>query len=362
MNIRYFEKNGVWWIDIRSGGNRKRVSTGTPDRTLAERAAPGLVAEALAGFSVPKPATKATVPPVGQPEGPTVDAAFKLGMKTREQWITSKDKKTLEQTRDHLGIDTATFRVAGFTRDKVRELRAEWVKAPGKKKGTTLSHSTINSRLSMISVLLEVCDLPPHGVKHLSVKGTRRTRRMPEQEIKAVQSWLFANARLQGALTLADMITVAVETCAREGELLQLQPGDIRGDTVTFRDTKNSESRTVPLPKASQRILEARRGLPGGPFADLSVSQLQNLWTQARAALGLAEDDEFVFHTLRHEGLSRLADAEANPFTMKAIAGHSNITTTQIYVSSSEQAMRRAQEKVEQQAILGTMPEVGRMQ
>jgi len=353
MNIRYFEKNGKWWLDIRGPGvpgGRERKSTGTSDRAEAELRAPGIIAAVLtatAPSSGPKNQT------VRAPSGPTLKEAFGLAMKSRESWIQSKDKETLNYTFGNLRAPEDTPMVS-FTRDYVRDLRAKWLLEPGKRKGSTLSPSAVNSRLSMLSVLLEACDLPPHNVKHLSVKGTRRTRRMAEREIEAMQAWLCANAKRKGALTLVDLITVALETAAREDEMVSLPAGDvdIQGARVTFRDTKNGETRTVPLPPASLKILERRINNEGGPFADLSVSQLKTLWAEGREALGLKEDHQFVFHTLRHEALSRLADANVNAFVIQAIGGHSNITTTQIYVKASEAAMRDGQEAVSQQALL----------
>ncbi|NCT81892.1 MAG: site-specific integrase [Comamonadaceae bacterium] len=356
MNVRFFEKNGKWWLDIRGAGiARERKSTGTSDRAEAELRAPGIVAQVLGSSSVPKSPKDQTVRGAA-PRGPTLKDAYDIAMKTREQWIQSKDKETLAYTFGNLRVPEDTPMVT-ITRDFVRDLRVKWLAEPGKRKGTTLSASAVNSRLSMLSVLLEACDLPPHGVKHLSVKGTRRTRRMAQREIDAMQAWLCANAKRTGALALVDLITVALETAAREDEMLSLAAGDIdlEGARVTYRDTKNGETRTVPLPPASVKILERRIGLEGGPFAELTASQLKTLWAEGREALGLKEDHEFVFHTLRHEAISRLADAKVGAFTIQAIAGHSNITTTQIYVTASEEAMREAQEAVAQRALLNSM-------
>lgn len=360
MKIRYFEKRGQIWLDFRDAtGARRRVPSGCADLAAAERAAPGILARHLAPAAPPsRPATR-TVP--ASPGSMTLREAFKLGMRTREEWIQSKDKVTLERTYAGIGLPDE-FPVAQLTRDKVRELRAEWMLQPGKRKGTTLSASTINHRLSMLNVLLQVADLDTHGVRHLSVKKGRRTRRIQQREVQAVQSWLLANAHLRGALALCDMITVALEIGAREGELLGLEAGDLTADTATFRDTKNSTTRVVPLPPASQRILAARRGLPGGPFAELTQSQLGNLWAQARAAIGLAHDPEFVFHALRHECASQMAEAGVHPMVMQAVLGHSSIATTQIYTHASLQAMRDAQLAVQQRAALQTIPEGGRMQ
>lgn len=352
MNIRYFEKNGTTWLDIRGPGFRKRIPSGCKTEAEARLKAPELVAKALEGIVTSNDPAAGKIPQAAR-SGPTLQEAFKLAMTTREQWIASKDKDTLKQTFKSLGLPD-DMPAAELVRDKVRELRAFWLTQPGKRKGTTLSHSAINSRLSMLSVLLEACDLPPHNVKHLSVKGTRRTRRIAQREIAAMQSWLFANSERKGALTLADVMTVALETGGREDELLGLLPGDvnIQDASVTFRDTKNGETRIVPLPPASLKILEARKGNPEGPFSDLGASQLKTLWAAGREALGLKDDHEFVFHILRHEAASRMADAGVNAFVIQAILGHSNITTTQIYVTASQEAMRQGQQAVEQAALL----------
>ena len=66
------------------------------------------------------------------------------------------------------------------------------------------------------------------------------------------------------------------------------------------------------------------------------------LWADFREFMELQGDHEFVFHTLRHEALSRLADRGVNAFTIQAIAGHSNVNTTQRYVKSSLRAMAEA--------------------
>ena len=275
--------------------------------------------------------------------GPSLIEAYRLGLKHRESWLQAKDRRGLQCIFDAVcrtpGVSESTP-VASLTRDRVRELRSLWMQEGGRAVGSRLSASSINKRLSLLTTLLELCDLPPHTVQHLSTRGTRRKRRISDAELQSIASWA-ASSSMKGAKSFGVLCSVALETAARQGELLGLQWAAVVGDTVTFKDTKNGDTRTVPLTAKAQALLEARRGLPA-PFSDLHQARVCDLWDTMRTSLGLAGDDEFVFHTLRHEAISRLADKGVNAFVIQAIAGHSNITTTQVYAKASLGAMRGA--------------------
>ena len=173
MKVRYFEKRGNTWADFRLGGARKRMDTGCAwgDQKGAEAAMPALIARALAEQQGEQggttPAAALSNGPIRRrvanhvASGHTLKTAYKLALRVHNGWVESKDKKTIEQTFDAIIASTPKLTeetdVAVLTRDFVRDLRADWVKSPGKRKGTTLSHSTINHRLSMLTVLLEVC-------------------------------------------------------------------------------------------------------------------------------------------------------------------------------------------------------------
>lgn len=350
MKVRYFEKRGNTWADFRIQGERKRMDTGARwgDQRAAEAALPALIARCMQNGTTAAAAVEGSPQPRTVASGHTLEGAYKLAMRVREKWMQAKDKASLQTTFDSivasspkLSIDTD---MAWFTRDNVRELRALWMAQPGKRKESTLSPSTINHRLSMLSVLLEVCDLPPHTVKHLSTKGNERTRRVTDEEFRKGQSWLLANAHLKGAVDFVDLMTAGLGLAARQGELLDVSWGtiDLEARLIRFVDTKNETSRTLPIPDNVLRVLERRVHVKPGPFANLDTDRCTKLWGAMRDALGLASDEEFVFHGLRHEALSRLGDKNTNALTIKAIAGHSNVTTTQRYVHSSVGAMADA--------------------
>lgn len=348
MNIRYFEKRGTWWLDFKdASGTRKRVPSHQITQALAEKAAPAILALALAASPISE-----TEVPRGKSRscGLTFRQAFDQGMKEREKWITSKDRKGLRSNFAALvpywGEEADCSKA---DRAAVLVYRTKLLALPGKATGSTTSHATVNHKLSMLSVLLEIAKCPPHTVKHLSTRGNERIRRLRDSELAAVRQWLLAHAERPGCLSMHALVMVALHTAARQGELLALTWPDVYFDNeaVVFRDTKDGAAgRTVPLSHAALAILRDRYNgaakTLAGPFSDLSSFRVVDLWADARKALGLAADDEFVFHLLRHESLSRIADSGENAFVIKDYAGHSDISTTQRYVKSGTQALKRA--------------------
>jgi len=55
---------------------------------------------------------------------------------------------------------------------------------------------------------------------------------------------------------------------------------------------------------------------------------------------------DFHFHDLRHTAATRMADAGADPFTLAAILGHSDIRMTARYTHATDVAKRRAVDKL----------------
>jgi len=273
----------------------------------------------------------------------TLSDAFQRGLRVRDKWLTAKDKNGLRQGFEKVaGYFGLTTKLNDITRDDVLDWRFEMLSLDGRRTGTTMTPSTVNHRLSMLSVLLDIAELPGHKVKHLSTRGNQRMRRVSDEELGMLPAWLASRDHLKGAYTFQDLVIMALQTGARQGELLGLKWIDVAAESLTFRDTKNGESRTVWLRPVAQAVMARRVGYPDGPFTDLDKFRMTVLWADFREFLGLQKDDEFVFHALRHESLSRMADGNANAFGIQAVAGHSNITTTQRYVKSSLAAMKAA--------------------
>lgn len=349
MKIRYFPKRGTIWMDFKGpDGKRHRVPTGALTQAQAEAVAPQVLATA---FQKPLPA--GIVPPVGElsknDKTMTLREAFKAAKQARPKWMQAKDLTSKES--DFAGLLTAKGLTEDsdcsvMTREFMQAARAQWVQEPGKRAGTTLSASTINHRLSMASVLLDVANCRPHTVKFLSVEGNRRHRRVREEELQAVVQWCLANHSRVGATAMADLVLVGLHTTARMGELLALQWSDVYFDKAfaVIRDPKNGVSRDTHLNEVAKRILLARKDLgEAGPFTSLSKWQANALWRGAKEAMGLAEDHEFVFHVAtRHEGLSRLGEAGLSSYQVQQYGGHKSIAASARYVKLSREAMKAA--------------------
>ena len=110
----------------------------------------------------------------------------------------------------------------------------------------------------------------------------------------------------------------ALETAMRAGEILKLQPGDIKGRIALLRDTKNGEDRRVPLSSAALDLLSL---LPDGLPVPITSQSLDALFRRYRPA-ALAH---IHFHDTRHTALTRLAKKIANPMDLAKISGHKDL-------------------------------------
>lgn len=127
-----------------------------------------------------------------------------------------------------------------------------------------------------------------------------------------------------------------LETWGRLSEVTGLLWGDIDFDnrTVTFRDTKSSEDRTIPISKSS-RLLDDLRKLQvqtlqdGGPFGAYAVAG--STAHKRDRILKAARIPPITIHDLRRTGITRALLAGVPPITVQQLAGHKRIETTMRY-------------------------------
>jgi integrase len=150
---------------------------------------------------------------------------------------------------------------------------------------------------------------------------------------------------------IKSIVIVALNTGMRKGEILNLEwrDVDLRNRLIIIRNTKNNESRTIPINEilyetltllghtTDEQYVFANRN--GNPFGDVRTS--------FRNALKRAGIEDFRFHDLRHTFASKLVMRGVNIRTVQTLLGHKDIAMTMKYSHLSDAHLKEAVKKLE---------------
>jgi len=139
---------------------------------------------------------------------------------------------------------------------------------------------------------------------------------------------------------LKDVVTVALKTGMRRGELLGLRKKDIdfSGNFIYLEKTKSGAHRQIPMiPEVRAIITRLAIGCEdeGLLFKNRAGDPYSDLRTAFNTALSKAGIKEFHFHDLRHTFASDMVMSGVNIFTVSKLLGHSSVQTTMIYAHLS---------------------------
>jgi integrase len=176
---------------------------------------------------------------------------------------------------------------------------------------------------------------PADGVKRVK-ESKGRVRYLTPAERAALLGGANPDLRLY--------IVSALHTGARRGELLRLRWKDVdfRAGTLAFRDTKNGDSRAVPLTATLRETLHKLPRPLDGEAPVLPPREplvLTRAFARLVARLGLKN---LHFHDLRHDAASTLAMAGVPLRTIAEILGHRDMRMTARYAHLSPQHLRDA--------------------
>jgi integrase len=140
-----------------------------------------------------------------------------------------------------------------------------------------------------------------------------------------------------------DLTLMSLYTGARFGELAKLVWSDIvfSSAKVWYRDTKNNDSREVPLPKNVVAMLKSRtQGKPSDlvfPSRKGNVrDRISKAFPRAITRLGFNTDitdtrNMITFHNMRHTYASWLVESGVPLYKVSKLLGHRNYKTTERY-------------------------------
>jgi integrase len=255
-----------------------------------------------------------------------------------------------------------------FGRTKVREISKRaiesWLAGLKRKDGREgeLATGTRRLILATLDILLAhavemgaLGSVPKLGRKRTPKQGEARRRILGQDEETAL---LFSCGRIPW---LRPIVTVALHQALRLGEVAGLQwddvdfgVGKLRVAQSLGRDgrlgpTKGGKVCSIPLtPAAREALLRLRGESDGQGFVfkntlggQRQLRDVQRAFDKARTRAGLpvTEDGPVVFHSLRHTGISRLANHPAIPLVhVRDFARHADLATTMGYMHKIEDA------------------------
>jgi integrase len=125
-------------------------------------------------------------------------------------------------------------------------------------------------------------------------------------------------------------VELALATAMRRGELLALrwENIDLQARTAFLPDTKNGDSRTVPLSSVAVQVLTALpRHISGVVFPVKALT----LDAAFRRALVRADLEDVRFHDLRRTAITRMAEKLPNVIELAAVSGHKSLMVLKRY-------------------------------
>lgn len=148
--------------------------------------------------------------------------------------------------------------------------------------------------------------------------------------------------------TLKVLLPLAIETAMRRGEMVSVRREDVnlRKRTIKLHDTKNGESREVPLSSRAVQAIMTLKPREDGELFGVSPNTVTQAFSRARKRARKLYEDEcresgeipdpkllknLRLHDMRHEGTTKLFEKGLNPAEVSAITGHKDMRQLKRY-------------------------------
>ncbi len=355
-----FQRNGWWWIDY----------TGADGKRHRKKTAPS--------YEVAKAVYRDRMNAIAKGE---VMGVREEGIRVRDlvkqkYWPTIKPTLSRwEQQRTQSILDTQILprfgdvKLIGLRRETIERWQAERLAA--------VAGGTANKELMRLKHLLNravawgyLRDSPARAIKKAK-EAPGRVRYLTAEELELLLNGRTETVKASDGRTwtvqrapdpaLRLYVVALLQTGARRGELLNLRWGDVdmRARTVTFRQTKNGDSRTIPMTTTLRELLQA---LPRPLDHEAHVLPQRSPQALSRAfgylvkRLGLKD---LRLHDLRHDAASTLTMAGVSQRAVMAMLGHRDPRMTIRYQHLSpehlQDAARALDTRPHEQASTGTI-------
>jgi integrase len=205
----------------------------------------------------------------------------------------------------------------------------------------TIKSTTLQRQLSPIHNAFEVAredwGLPikvnPLSSLQLRSNQSARERRLLPGE----QERLFAATTERRNRLITPIVVFALATAMRRGEILAMEWShiDLRQRTLLIPETKNGDSRTIPLGRHAIAVLKLLPRTEEKVFP-MSANALRLSWVRLTKRAGLKN---LHFHDLRHEAISRFFELGLSVPEVALISGHKDPRMLFRYAHAARQAI-----------------------
>jgi integrase len=255
---------------------------------------------------------------------------------------TPAEKSTMKNARMMLGFFGKKTMLSDIDTDWVDR----WI-ADCEENGN--ADATINRKIACLSKVMSFAiergalDKKPHLER--KSEGVGRLRWITVEEEKAI----LTTIELWDKNDHKDFTVFLVDTGCRPSEAYKLKSTDtdFTSGMITFWETKNGASRSIPMTLRVRELLERRTKNTIRPFP-YSDGWYRNQWDRMKVHLGLKDDSQFVPYCLRHTCASRLAQRGVHIAVIKQWMGHKTIQITMRYAHLSPDSLQAGVRALEQ--------------
>lgn len=241
----------------------------------------------------------------------------------------------------HLVSHFGSHTVASLTADKIALYRDQRLTEPDPRfsdadNAPRISGATVKTELDLLSKVLDVASkefritLPTGNAVAMIRKPANnpsRERRLTTEEFER----LVAACDQSSNRWLRPAFLLSVETAMRQGELLALNWDNVNIEkrVAYLKVTKNGDARAVPL---SGRAIEVLKSIPHVSGNRVLLVEKQGLHSVFKTACKRAKIEDFTWHDLRHESISRYAErGDLSILELASISGHKTLQMLKKY-------------------------------
>lgn len=266
------------------------------------------------------------------------------------QWVdrSEAEQTTLEELLDRYqrevssskhGADIEIYRINQFKNSNLAkysvaaitgQLIAKW----RDKRIKEVSGSSVSRELTLLSHVFTVAikewgfaiNCNPVSLVRKPSSNPPRDRILTDQQRQA----LIASCKQCKNPWIHSVVIFAMETAARRGEILNLTWKSVDLQRGIARISGKTGSRTIPLSPLCISTLKTLQKSINGAVFPVTIETLKQAYERAVVRAGI---EDFTFHDLRHDALTRLAKLGLNVLELRAISGHTTANMLQRYVS-----------------------------